>query len=246
MRPHQQVLTGVGILAVALLAFETTSLDLQVQDLLYNPEQRTWLVDRNAALPRFFFYDGPKVVLAGWLFCLALSLWRPGLFPTFCPSDRRRTLYVLVCMGVIPATVAALKDATNVFYPYKVERYGGKLPYRKLIYSLYQRPGEPHSRGFPAGHASGGFAMLCLAYVAHTRRGRRQAVLAGMLAGWIPGVYQMAKGAHYLSHTVVTMLLAWIIAAAFARWFGLPSTAMPQTLDNRDRRDYCPGVPVPE
>jgi len=165
-------------------------------------------------------------VLAGWLFCLALSLWRPGLFPTICPSDRRRTLYVLVCMGVIPATVAALKDATNVFYPYKVERYGGKLPYRKLIYSLYQRPGEPHSRGFPAGHASGGFAMLCLAYVARTRRGRRQAVLAGMLAGWIPGVYQMAKGAHYLSHTVVTMLLAWIIAAAFARWFGLPSTAM--------------------
>jgi membrane-associated PAP2 superfamily phosphatase len=29
--------------------------------------------------------------------------------------------------------------------------------------------------------------------------------------GWIMGGYQMLKGAHYLSDTLVTMLLAWII-----------------------------------
>jgi membrane-associated PAP2 superfamily phosphatase len=32
-----------------------------------------------------------------------------------------------------------------------------------------------------------------------------------MAMGWIMGLYQMLKGAHYLSHTVTTMLLAWII-----------------------------------
>ena len=221
MRQPYQALTGIGLLAACLLVFETTSLDLQVQDLLYDAGEQTWRVDRNAALPRFLFYDGPKVVLAGWLLCLALSLWRPGLCPTFCPPDRRRSLYVLACMALIPATVARLKDTTNVFYPYKIQRYGGRLPYRKLIHSLRRRPGEPRSRGFPAGHASGGFAMLCLAYVARTRRGRRQAVLLGLLAGWVPGFYQMAKGAHYLSHTVVTLLLAWIIAAALAHCFHL-------------------------
>lgn len=225
MRPYHQVLIGLGLLALALIVFETTSLDLWVQDQLYHAREQTWRVDRHAPLPRFLFYDGPKVVLAGWLICLLLSLWRPGLCPTVCPADRRRSLYVLICMGLIPATVATLKDLTNVFYPYKVERYGGRLPYRTLVHSLGRRAGEPRSRGFPAGHASGGFAMLCLAFVARTRRRRVQAAVVGMATGWLLGFYQMAKGAHYLSHTLVTMLLAWIIAAAIARLLNLPSAA---------------------
>lgn len=32
----------------------------------------------------------------------------------------------------------------------------------------------------------------------------------GLSWGWAMGAYQMLKGAHYLSHILVTMLLAWI------------------------------------
>ena len=35
------------------------------------------------------------------------------------------------------------------------------------------------------------------------------------------GAYQMAKGAHYLSHTVITALFAWLVSAIFisyAKW----------------------------
>lgn len=45
-----------------------------MQDLLYDAEEQIWLVDRTSPLPRLVFFDGPKVVLAGWLLCLALSL----------------------------------------------------------------------------------------------------------------------------------------------------------------------------
>ena len=31
------------------------------------------------------------------------------------------------------------------------------------------------------------------------------------------GLYQMARGEHFLSHTLATGLLAWLIAAALAR-----------------------------
>jgi membrane-associated PAP2 superfamily phosphatase len=219
MRPHGQILTAGVLLATSLVLFETTPLDLLVQDLFFDRSTGTWLVDRDSPLPRWLFYEGPKVVLAGWLLCLALSL--PHWCPTVSPRGRRRTCYVLLCLALIPATVSGLKDLTNVYYPYKVERYGGRLPYRKLVHSLRQGPGEPRSRGFPAGHASGGFALLCLAYAARTRRERWLGALAGLSAGWIAGLYQIAKGAHYLSHTVVTMLLAWIMAAALARAFRL-------------------------
>jgi len=227
MRLRRQVLIAAGLLVACLVLFESTALDLTVQDTLFDADTGSWLVDRDSPLPRFFFYDGPKGVLAGWLLCLALALWRPRWCASVAWADRRRTLYVLVCMATIPGTVSFLKAATNVYYPYKIERYGGRLPYRKVIHSLRQRPGEPRSRGWPAGHSSGGFALLGLAYAARTRRGHWLGVAAGLTAGWITGFYQMAKGAHYLSHTVVTMLLAWLLAALLAWALRLPDTPLP-------------------
>lgn len=223
----RQGLIAAGLLLACLVLFETTSLDLVVQDLLFDADTGSWLVDRDSPLPRFLLYDGPKAVLGGWLVCVALSLVRPGWCPTLSPFDRRRAFYVLACVALIPGTVALLKASTNVYYPYKVERYGGRLPYRKAIHSLRQRPGEPRSRGWPAGHASGGFALLCLAFAARTRRGRRLGAAAGLTAGWVTGFYQMAKGAHYLSHTVVTLLLAWLLAALLAWAFRLPDVTSP-------------------
>ena len=37
-----------------------------------------------------------------------------------------------------------------------------------------------------------------------------------MTAGWVMGIYQMLKGAHFLSHTIVTMLIALIIVQVLA------------------------------
>jgi membrane-associated PAP2 superfamily phosphatase len=43
----------------------------------------------------------------------------------------------------------------------------------------------------------------------------------GLAAGWIVGLYQMLKGVHYLSHTIVTMFLVWMIILILSRVFGL-------------------------
>lgn len=206
--------------------FELSSLDLVVQDSLYRTDTG-WLIDRHSPLPRFVFYDGPKAVLFVWVGVLVVSLAWPRWFPTLTPADRRRSLYLLACIAAIPGFVSVLKRATTVYYPYKVQRYGGKRPYRKLYQSLRRRPGEPSSRGFPAGHASGGFALLGLYFAARTRRGKLCGALIGLGTGWTLGLYQMLKGAHYLSHTVVSMILAWMIAALLAWIFRLPEKPLP-------------------
>jgi membrane-associated PAP2 superfamily phosphatase len=36
------------------------------------------------------------------------------------------------------------------------------------------------------------------------------------------GLYQMLKGAHYLSHTTTTMLLAWIVVLLWRRALRMP------------------------
>jgi len=43
-----------------------------------------------------------------------------------------------------------------------------------------------------------------------------------MFLGWWMGGYQMLKGAHYLSHTVTTMLAAWIIVLLWHRILRIP------------------------
>ena len=63
--------------------------------------------------------------------------------------------------------------------------------------------------------------MFCLVGLARTSRGQKLGVALALAAGGAMGMYQMAKGAHYLSHTLVTMLVAWWIFLFWRRVLGL-------------------------
>ncbi len=205
---------AVGLLLVAFLIFEYTGLDLAVQDKFYDFESKAWVVDGKSEGPRFWFYDGPKIViiLLG-LSVLALALvpqkWREKL--PFRSIGRRHLWIAFLTIGTVPAVIGQLKASTNIFCPSEIERYGGEMPYVRVVES-YPQDNYPDRRGrcFPAGHASGGFALVGLLGLAMTRRGQRLGVTLAMTFGWSMGLYQMMKGSHYLGHTVITMLIAWI------------------------------------
>ena len=217
------LMTGL-LLALTLAVFETTSLDLLVQDRLYDPASG-WCIDRNASVPRMIFYEGPKVVIgvigAFLLLCVAVPAARSAKLP----FSRREAAFLLVCIGLIPLTAGVLKKTTGVFGPWKIARYGGEQPYRKLFEAIPHVPGRERGRGFPAAHCSGAFALMGLYFVAKGPRARRAGLACGLVAGWTVGIYQTLKGAHYLSHTVVTMIVAWLMVQLLARAFGLPARA---------------------
>src|SRR5690606_28600525 len=125
----------------------------------------------------------------------------------------RRDLFVAVLtIATAPALVALGKATTDTFTPAQIRRYGGEVPYVKVI--EHYPPGDhpaKRGRGFPAGHASGGFALLALAGLASSRRGRATGIAMGLTFGIVMGTYQMLKGAHYLSHTLVTAIFCWIV-----------------------------------
>jgi membrane-associated PAP2 superfamily phosphatase len=203
-----------------------------VQDNCYDAAHGRWIVDARAAGPRAVFYTGPKAVLivlglAGLTLAAGPQRWRDrcGLGE----RQTRRGLWVaFLTLATGPMLIGLGKDATNVFCPSEIRRYGGDVPYAKLFssYPAGDRP-ERRGRGFPAGHASGGFALLALAGLARTRRGRWLGAGIGLTAGWTMGLYQMLKGAHYLSHTVVTMLVLWLVFLAWRRVFRLATVDSP-------------------
>jgi membrane-associated PAP2 superfamily phosphatase len=208
------VLALAGVLAL----FEFTELDLHLQDRFYDGGARRWVVDAENPLGRLLFYNGPKALIiptaiAMLVLALGPARWRDRL------RFARRDLWVAVLTLVtVPALAGLGKNYSNIFCPSEIRRYGGDVPYVKLC-EPYPQDDRPERRGhcFPAGHASGGFALLGLLWLRRTRTWKFGALALGLGLGWWMGGYQMLKGAHYLSHTIVTMLLAWIAVLAWRR-----------------------------
>ncbi len=218
---HTLVLPLLALAAVIAL-FEFTTLDLTIQDWFFDFERGRWLVDRDGAWGRAIFYNGPKIAV--WLVgltALALALGRSAWRDRW--QFSRRGLWVLVLtLATLPALAGLGKNFTNVHCPSEIRRYGGSTAYVALCAS-FPADDIPATRGhcFPAGHASGGFALMALALLRPSRRWFRTGIFAGLALGWWMGGYQMLKGAHYLSHTLVTMTLAWIVIALW-QWICAP------------------------
>ncbi len=209
---------AVLLLAGAMVLFETTELDLWIQDHFYNEVTHRWIVNEKEPVARAIFYNGPKLFV--WVFALTALTFAAG--PTRWRDrfkfNRRGLWLAVLVIGTVPALAGIGKKYTNTFCPSEIRRYGGDVAYAKLC-EPFPADDRPVRRGgcFPAGHASGGFALLGLLNLRPTRRWRNGVIALAMGFGWWMGTYQMLKGAHYLSHTITTMLVAWIVVLLWRR-----------------------------
>lgn len=206
---------SLALFGAMLAVFQFTPADLLIQDRLFDFRTGRWLVDRNAWWPTFLFHKLPKYLIIGFAVLLLLKAHAAGRWKKFSrlkPVPWRRAWVVLGCLALTPVSVSIGKQFTNVFCPWDVERYGGPQPYVRIM-SAYDPAHPPSDCGkcWPAGHASAGFALVALASLAATTRGRLYGTLTGLLTGGVMGIYQMMKGAHYTSDTLATLFLAWII-----------------------------------
>lgn len=211
-------------LAASFFVFETSDLDFWLQDFLYSPDRREWLVSKQAEVPRVLFYHAPKVALILFAVWLLFSLIVPRSWKIrrwLSARSSRELIYLLICLGLFPAAINGIKKVSGIHCPSELSRYGGEHAYRKLFAARPKDRGEP-GRCFPAGHASGGFALLGLYFAARNERAKKAGLVLGLGAGWLMGFYQMLVGAHFLSHTVTTMILAWILTLSVALILRVP------------------------
>jgi membrane-associated PAP2 superfamily phosphatase len=227
MRVDRQFALTTAFLLVVLALFEFTSLDAAVQDQFFNRRSGQWLVDATAPLPRLVFYTGAKgLIISFAVLLLGFVCWPARHIATPFIGRRRDALFLLSCLAIVPLVIGQLKQHTNVYCPYELQRYGGNKPYIRVFEPRTEIHQKEPGKGYPAGHASGGFALLSLFFVGRTRRAQNTGLCIGLFAGWAMGLYQMFKGAHFLSHTIVTMLLAWMMILLLAKCFK-PSAMRP-------------------
>ncbi len=198
---------------VIILFFESfTPFDLWLQDLFFNRQTGQWFISKVFHEQwGFLLYTLPKTFL---IIFAALNIGayiysrKTGAFLQW----RKNFLKIFLALALIPSCVGILKDITNVYCPYQIQRYNGANPYapalRKYPANFVQ---ISRGAGFPAGHASGGLALMVLYFCFAEEKKRRIARALALGLGWYMGIYQMLRGEHFLSHTLFVTALAWSI-----------------------------------
>ncbi|MBS1170497.1 MAG: acid phosphatase [Burkholderiaceae bacterium] len=222
--------TMLMVLSVALLLLERFShLDLWLADAMFDPVTRSfpwrehWLADKFAHvwLKRGLVAFGTVVVLAAVLDALRkFTSWSDGF---------RVRVRLLACSAMlVPLTIGALKRLSATHCPWDVERYGGQMPYFRLLDALPDGIVPGHC--FPAGHASSALWLVALAVFWLPHRPRTAGMVGSvMLAfGFVLGWLQQMRGAHFLSHTLWSMWIACVIVASLYALFILPKAVREQ------------------
>jgi membrane-associated PAP2 superfamily phosphatase len=129
---------------------------------------------------------------------------------------------VVLCFVAVPA----LKSLSRSSCPWSLKAFGGTADYvPHWLFGVFDG-GAGHC--FPSGHAVAAFAFLPLYFQwRETRPALARALLATTLAcGALFGWAQLARGAHFPSHTLWSAWLCWTIGAAAARVLHARSSAL--------------------
>jgi len=215
---NKHILITFILLVFCIVFFAYSDLDMLVQDNFYNFNTHKWILDSHDEPYRFIFYDGIKKLLIAIAVSLLISL--AFVKKSKLINEYKKGIIVVVLSAIlVPLTVGTLKKYTNMPCPESEIRYDGEYPKTKVWQSYTKEFQNLDScKCWPAGHASGGFALLSLFFMFKSRRNKKIALFISMSVAWSMGLYKMMVGDHFLSHTVITMVLAWLIILIIAKF----------------------------
>jgi membrane-associated PAP2 superfamily phosphatase len=130
-------------------------------------------------------------------------------------QQRAALLYASVTSIIAMAVVAILKHLATLPCPWHVLNLGGDESYIYLHQMFASNLAAQQC--FPAGHASGGFALFSFyfaaklwSYSAHNPRSISRAwLLPAIVLGLAFGIAQQLRGAHFISHDITAAILCW-------------------------------------
>ena len=142
----------------------------------------------------------------------------------FTTQHRRDFLFVVVAFAVTTGMIHFFKSHTSIYCPVETTLYGGIEDKKEWFrnFDLLHEAGA--GRCWPGGHASGGFTMLALYFVARRYQWRyaKATLYASLVLGTIYGTTRIVQGWHFMSHTFWAGVIVWFstlaVALAFYGW----------------------------
>ena len=147
-----------------------------------------------------------------WLlqFALVLAIWWP--VGALRQLTRRQRVHLVVATLANVLIIWLVKSASRTSCPWDLAEFGGTARY--VSHWAWGVADGGRGECFPAGHASSAFCFLGGYFWLRDKAPRAAAwwLRTTLAAGFLIGLAQQARGAHYLSHTLWTAWLCWVIA----------------------------------
>jgi membrane-associated PAP2 superfamily phosphatase len=222
-RRRDLLITGIAL--GLLLAWDASGLDLMLVRRYGSAEGFAW---REHWFTGNLLHNGGRwlglAVLAG----LVLNIRWPW-FSGLSRGERWRWLLVTLASALL---VPLIKQFSSTSCPWDLAEFGGAARYVSHWHFSVADGGAGHC--FPSGHAVSAVAFFSgwFALRHHHPKAARRWLAAVCVLGLAFGWAQMARGAHYASHTLWSAWLCWTLAMLAAppppaAAVGVPATAGP-------------------
>ncbi len=200
-----------ALLALVVLgAFETTTLDVRIENIFYDSAAKTFPY-RIHYLFETVIHDFGRLSIIALAAALVGSVLASYRWPAL-RVWRRGFLYAALCLAAAPVLVAQIKHNSVIHCPRDLVLYGDDQPYIRLFDPVPDGVEPGHC--WPGGHSSGGFAIMSLYFVFRRRRPRLAAawLAGGFLYGFGLGFGRVVQGAHFVSHNLWAAAICWTVA----------------------------------
>ncbi|MEF8698678.1 MAG: phosphatase PAP2 family protein [Candidatus Accumulibacter sp. UW26] len=177
---------------------------------------------RDAWLTHSLLHDGGRLLAWGVLGLLVVDALHPLLSgPT--RGERWHWIGVMLASGLL---VPSLKLVSRTSCPWDLAEFGGVARYVSHWQIGVPDGGSGHC--FPSGHAVAAFVFFGIYFLWREHRPllARASLAAVLLVGSLFGWAQLARGAHYLSHTLWSAWLCWALCGLRA-WARVPVCHIP-------------------
>ena len=232
--------------ALVFVLFDLTSLDRWISNLLLDPatgqfifQHNVWFEKATHKWPRVLPDWTGELAVIGLLLSLLWPLLRRSTQATraverirvapllrFTANHRRDFLYVVVAFALCTGVIHYLKSHTGVYCPVETTLYGGSEAHLEWYQQFTWLDKAGPGRCWPGGHASSGFTLLALYFVAlrHRWPHARKLLLAILMVGFIYGTTRVLQGWHYMSHTFWAGIFVWLTSWGTALvFYGRPA-----------------------
>ena len=206
-------LRRVGLFTLAwllvLLAWDASGLDLLLEQWAGTSQG---FALRGNQLFVLALHEVPRALSISLVTLLLVGVVLPwGFLKRLAVSDRAQ-LALSVLGGIALTTLVKRMSATSC--PWDLLAFGGAVPYVSH-WALGLGDGGP-GHCFPAGHASAAFGFVGAWFVLRRTQPRlaRWWLPMALVVGFVLGVAQQMRGAHFMSHTFWTAFICWSFGLA--------------------------------
>jgi len=214
---------AMTFILLMLLLYPHTHLDTRITDLFFDTQLHRFTLKNDPFLTVWMHVRLKWLMVAIALASLILAVLSYQL--SSLQRHRYSLLWVFAGMLISTMTVSVFKHYSVHGCPWDIALYGGSLP----LLDLFASPpaGIEAGQCFPAGHPSGGFALMAFYFAFMHSKPRFSAVMLwiGLLMGLLMGMVQIIRGAHFLSHVLWSGWLVWMTLLALYWLWPMSKTA---------------------